>query len=105
MHVANWRQTTVAIVKTKFASHINAFKANNDDDEAEEIDEDIRAITKQFNYKTRTVNQAYADQIGASFGNVFDGMIRTASRASTLWQDFWAWKQYLSLKRDTLRLK
>ncbi|KAI7140984.1 hypothetical protein KC316_g16311, partial [Hortaea werneckii] len=89
LHVANWRQMTVAIVKTKFASHINAFEANEDDEDAEEMDEDVRAMTKQRNHKTRTVNRAYANQIGASFGNVFDGLARTALRASTLWQDFW----------------
>ncbi|KAI7206680.1 hypothetical protein KC365_g17002 [Hortaea werneckii] len=55
---------------TKFASHINAFEANDDDEDAEEMDEDVRAMTKQRNHKTRTAN---ANQIGASFGNVFDG--------------------------------
>lgn len=79
---------TVAIIKTKFASHINAFEANEDDEEAEEMDEDIRAMIEQRNHKTRTVNRAYANQIGAAFGNVFDGLIRTSLRASTLWQDF-----------------
>lgn len=75
---------TVAIIKTKFASHINAFEANEDDEEAEEMDEDIRAMIEQRNHKTRTVNRAYANQIGAAFGNVFDGLIKTSLRASTL---------------------
>ncbi|KAI7228335.1 hypothetical protein KC365_g8524, partial [Hortaea werneckii] len=78
LHVANWRQMTVAIVKTKFASHINAFEANEDDEDPEEIDKDVRAITKQRNHKTRTVNRAYANQIGTSFGNVLDGLVRMA---------------------------
>ncbi|KAI6854619.1 hypothetical protein KC323_g8705 [Hortaea werneckii] len=84
LHVANWRQMTVAIVKTKFASHINAFEANEDDEDPEEIDKDVRAITKQRNHKTRTVNRAYANQIGTSFGNVLDGLVRMALRTSTL---------------------
>lgn len=46
LHVSNWRQITVAIVKTKFASHINAFEADDDDSDAKEIDDDIRAIAK-----------------------------------------------------------
>ena len=75
---------TVAIVKTKFASHINAFEANEDDEDPEEIDKDVRAITKQRNHKTRTVNRAYANQIGTSFGNVLDGLVRMALRTSTL---------------------
>lgn len=99
LHVANWRQMTVAIVKTKFASHINAFEANEDDEEAEEIDEDVRAMTKQRNHKTRTVNRAYANQTGAAFGNVWDGLIRTALRASTLWQDFWGVERILNPKK------
>ena len=99
LHVANWRQMTVAIVKTKFASHINAFETNDDDEDAEEMDEDIRAMTKQRNHKTRTVNRAYANQIGATFGNVFDGLIRTSLRASTLWQDFWGVETILKPKK------
>lgn len=99
LHVANWRQMTVAIVKTKFASHINAFEANDDDEDAEEMEEDIRAMTKQRNHKTRTVNRAYANQTGASFGNIFDGLIRTALRASTLWQDFWGVETLLGSKK------
>lgn len=99
LHVANWRQMTVAIVKTKFASHINAFEANGDDEDAEEMEEDIRAMTKQRNHKTQTVNRAYANHTGASFGNVFDGLLRTALRASTLWQDFWGVETLLSSKK------
>ncbi|KAI7184618.1 hypothetical protein KC316_g7665 [Hortaea werneckii] len=71
--IGELHRMTVAIVKTKFASRINAFEANDDDEDAEEIDEDVRAMTKQRNHKTRTVNRAYANQIVASFGNVFDG--------------------------------
>lgn len=99
LHISNWRQMTVPIVKTKFASHINAFDANEDDEDAEEIDADVRAMTKQRNHKTRTVNRAYANQTGASFGNVFDGLVRTALRASTLWQDFWGVEMLLKPKR------
>lgn len=61
---------TVTMVKTKSANRINAFEANEDDQDAEEMDEDVRTMTKQRNHKTRTAN---ANQIGASFGNVFDG--------------------------------
>lgn len=99
LHVSNWRQMTVVIVKTKFASNIDAFEANEDNEEAEAMDEDIRIMTKQRNHKTRTVNRAYANQIGASFGGVFGGLIRTALRASTLWQDFWGVETILKPKK------
>ncbi|KAK5674103.1 hypothetical protein LTS10_013148 [Elasticomyces elasticus] len=89
LHIANWRQMTVAIVKTKFASHIGLFEADDDDENAEEMEDDVRAMTRKRNHKTQTVNRAYANQTGAAFGNVWDGLIRMALRASTLWQDFW----------------
>jgi superfamily II DNA helicase RecQ len=89
LHISNWRQMTVAIVKTKFASHIGYFEEDKEDEDAEEMEVDIRAMTKQRNHKTQTVNRAYANQTGATFGNVWDGLVRTALRASTLWQDFW----------------
>ncbi|KAK6439524.1 hypothetical protein LTR95_004275 [Oleoguttula sp. CCFEE 5521] len=99
LHVSSWRQMTVAIVKTKFASQIGVFEANVDDEDAEEIEEDIRIMTRQRNHKTQTVNRAYANQTGASFGNVWDGLIRTALRASTLWQDFWGVETILKPKK------
>lgn len=34
------------------------------------MEESIRAMTKQRNYKTQTVNRAYANQTGAAFSNV-----------------------------------
>ena len=89
LHIANWRQMTVAIVKTKFASQIGLFEADDDDEDAEELEDDVRAMIRQRNHKTQTVNRAYANQTGAAFGNVWDGLIRMALRASTLWQDFW----------------
>ncbi|KAJ9619141.1 hypothetical protein H2203_008469 [Taxawa tesnikishii (nom. ined.)] len=58
LHVSNWRQMSVAIVKTKFASNIGCFEVNEDDEDAEEMEEDIRAMTRQRNHKTRTVNRA-----------------------------------------------
>ncbi|KAK0847016.1 hypothetical protein LTR03_006526 [Friedmanniomyces endolithicus] len=89
LHISNWRQMTVAIVKTKFASHISCFEATGDDEDAEEMEETITTMTKQRNHETQTVNRAYANQAGASFGNVWDGLIRMNLRASILWQDFW----------------
>ena len=89
LHISNWRQMTVAIVKTKFAAHIDCFEINPEDEDAEEIESDIRILTKMRNHKVRTANRAYANQTGASFGNVWDGLIRMGLRASTLWQDFW----------------
>lgn len=75
-------------------------RASNDDEkDAQEIDEDIRAVTKQRDHKTRTVNRAYANQTGASFGIVWDSLIRTALRAWTLWQDFWGVQTILKLKK------
>jgi superfamily II DNA helicase RecQ len=89
LHVANWRQITVAIVKTKFASQIACFEADDDDEDAEEMDEVVRTMTRQRNHKTQTVNRAYANQTGSVFSNLWDGQIRMGLRASTLWQDFW----------------
>ena len=99
LHVANWRQMTVAIVKTKFASQIGCFEAADDDEDAEEMDDAIKTMTKQRNHKTQTVNRAYANQTGASFGNVWDGLIRTNLRASTLWQDFWGVETILKVQK------
>ena len=61
---------TVTIVKTKFAAHIDYFEINPDDEDVEEIENDIRILTKMRNYKVRTANRAYANQTGANFGNV-----------------------------------
>jgi len=99
LHVSSWRQITVAVVKTKFASQIGVFEANMDDEDAEEGEDDIRIMTRQRNHKTQTVNRAYANQTGASFGNVWDGLIRMALRASTLWQDFWGVETVLKPKK------
>ena len=70
LHISNWRQMTVTIVKTKFAAHIDCFEINPDDEDAEEIKNDIRILTKMRNHKVRTANRAYANQTGANFGNV-----------------------------------
>ena len=61
---------TVAIVKTKFAAHIDYFEINPDNEDIEEIKNDIQILTKIRNYKVRTTNRAYANQIGANFSNV-----------------------------------
>ncbi|KAM0721351.1 hypothetical protein Q7P37_002275 [Cladosporium fusiforme] len=58
LHVANWRQISVAIVKTKFASHIEYFDPDEGDEDAEETAPIIRIMTDQRNHKTRTVNRA-----------------------------------------------
>jgi superfamily II DNA helicase RecQ len=89
LHVANWRQITVAIVKTKFASQIACFDADDEDEDAEEMDEAVQIMTRQRNHKTQTVNRAYANQTGAVFSNLWDGQIRMGLKASNLWQDFW----------------
>lgn len=52
---------TVAIVKIKFVSYISYFKEDNNDEDAKEANIDVRIITKQRNYKTRTVNRVYAN--------------------------------------------
>ena len=80
---------TGAIVKTKFASNIGVFEVDADNKDAEELEQDIRILTKMRNHKIRTANRAYANQTGANFGNTWDGLIWTGLRASTLWQDFW----------------
>lgn len=89
LHVANWRQISVAIVKTKFASHIEYFDPDEGDEDAEETAPIIRNMTDQRNYKTRTVNRAYANQAGAVFSNLWSGKARMGLQASILWQDFW----------------
>ena len=99
LHVANWRQITVAIVKTKFASQIECFDPDEGDEDAEEIDATIRSMTEQRNHKTRTVNRAYANQAGAVFANLWDGKVRTGLQASTLWQDFWGVGMILKQKK------
>ena len=99
LHVSNWRQISVAIVKTKFASQIECFDANEGDEDVKEIDVTIRSITEQRNHKTRTVNRAYANQIGAVFSNLWDGKIRMGLQASTLWQDFWGVETILKEKK------
>lgn len=99
LHVSNWRQMTVAIVKTKFAKDVACFEAESDDSDGEEVDHDIRLLTKQRNHTTRTVNRAYANQTGATFGNVWDGLIRMGLRASTLWQNFWGVETILKGKK------
>jgi hypothetical protein len=45
LHVTNWRQIIVAIVKTKFASQIECFDPDEGDKDVEEIDLTIRSIT------------------------------------------------------------
>lgn len=89
LHVQIWRQMTVAIVKTKFAAYLPYFELDVGDEDAEETEENIRLLTRQRNHSTRTANRAYANAPGATYSNVWDGLIRMGLRASTLWQDFW----------------
>jgi hypothetical protein len=93
LHIANWRQMTVNIVETKFAGKdlacFEGVGANGDDEDAEEIDDDIRTMTRQRNHSTRVVNRSYANQLNANFGNVWDGLIRRNLRASSLWRGLW----------------
>jgi len=88
LHIANWRQITVAIVKTKFAGDIGCFEMDDADEDGEEIAPDVRTMTEQRNHRTRTVNRAYANQAPSSstFANLYDGLIRRGLRASQLWQ-------------------
>lgn len=91
LHIANWRQMTVSIVKTKFKADIGCFELDGADDDvdSEELEADIRIMTQQRNHSTRTANRAYANQQSSSFGSVWDGLIRRNLRASSLWQDLW----------------
>jgi hypothetical protein len=54
---------TVSIIKTKFAADVGCFEVEDgaDDEDAEEIEADIRVMTKQRNYSTRIVNRVYAN--------------------------------------------
>ena len=99
LHVANWRQITVAIVKTKFASQIECFDPDDGDEDAEEMETIVRSMTDQRNHKTRTVNRAYANQAGTVFSNLWDGKVRMGLQASTLWQDFWGVETVLKRKK------
>ena len=105
LHIANWRQMTVSIIKTKFAADVGCFEVDDvaDDEDAEEVEADIRAMTKQRNHSTRTVNRAYANQHSANFGNVWDGLIRRNLRASTLWKDLWGLDALLGPARKRKR--
>lgn len=87
LHIANWRQMTVSIVKTKFATDIRCFEVFDADagDDSEEIELDIQAMTKQRNHTAWTVNRAYANEYNSNFGNVWDGLIRKNFRASMLY--------------------
>ncbi|KAK0335655.1 hypothetical protein LTR94_011910 [Friedmanniomyces endolithicus] len=88
LHVSNWRQITVAIVKTKFAGDTNCFDVDAVDPDGEEIEEDVRTMTEQRNHRTRTVTRAYVNTAPSSttFANLY---IRKGLRASQLWQAFW----------------
>jgi len=48
LHIANWRQMTVNIVKTKFVADVGCFEVDDGagDEDAEEIEADIRVMTK-----------------------------------------------------------
>ena len=48
LHITNWRQMTVNIVKTKFAADVRCFEVNDlaNDEDAKEIKADIRVMTK-----------------------------------------------------------
>jgi hypothetical protein len=85
LHVANWRQITVAIVKTKFASQIKCFDPDEGNKDVEEIDSTIQSMTNQHNHKTQTVNRAYTNQAGAVFANLWDRKVQMGLQASTLW--------------------
>ncbi|ELR07734.1 hypothetical protein GMDG_08531, partial [Pseudogymnoascus destructans 20631-21] len=93
LHIANWRQMTVNIVETKFAGKdlacFEGVGANDDEEDAEDIDDDIRTMTRQRNHSTRVMNRSYANQLNANFGNVWDGLIRRNLRASSLWRELW----------------
>jgi hypothetical protein len=48
LYITNWRQITVNIVKTKFATDIRYFEVDDitNDKDAKEIEGDIRVMTK-----------------------------------------------------------
>ena len=65
------------------------------------MDEAVRAMTRQRNHKTQTVNRAYANQTGSVFSNLWDSQIRMGLKASTLWQDFWGIETIMKGKKQT----
>ncbi|KAK5689251.1 hypothetical protein LTR17_026395 [Elasticomyces elasticus] len=66
---------TVAIVKIKFTAHIACFEVDEEDKDADEVEEDVRAMTRKRNHKTWGVNRAYTNNARATFGDVWDGLI------------------------------
>ena len=58
------------------------FEADEEDEDFEEMVEKIRGMTRQRNHKTQNVNRAHPNQTGATFGDVWDGVIRMDLRAS-----------------------
>ena len=75
--------------------------ARDDDEDAEEMDEAVKIMTRQRNHKTQTVNRAYANQTGSVFSNLWDGQIRMGLKASNLWQDFWGVEAIMKGKKRT----
>jgi superfamily II DNA or RNA helicase len=93
LHVENWRQMTVAIVKTKFAADADLFPhdgSERDDDGREGIDPAVAFMAVQRNHSIRTSNRAYANNHHVSHrGGLWDGLVRQGFAASMLWQQFW----------------
>jgi hypothetical protein len=93
LHVENWRQMTVAIVKTKFAADADLFPhdgSERDDDGREGIDPAVVFMAVQRNHSIRTSNRAYANNHHVSHrGGLWDGLVRQGFAASMLWQQFW----------------
>jgi len=89
LHIVNWQQMTVNIIKIKFAADMRCFEVNlmTDDKNVKEIEADIQVMIKQRNHSMQTVNHVYVNQHNVNFSNVWDGLICRNLQASTLWKN------------------
>lgn len=84
LHSSNWRQMTVAIVKSKFGKDQKYF-TNAQGEQAEGNDDDLEGMNMQRNHSTLTANLAYANE--HSSAGIWDGLMQAGLRASLLWAD------------------
>jgi len=104
---ASWRQIAASIVKAKFGQKLRVLfdveggrdedgdgegEGEGGDDEDEDRDRDgedelVVTLHNQSNHGVRTANRAYANELGAGFGNAWDGLVQRSFNASKLWAE------------------
>lgn len=78
---SNWRQMTVAIVKSKFGKDQKCF-ANAQGEQSEGNEDDLEGMLMQRNHSMLTANLAYANE-----HCIWDGLMYAGLRALLLWAD------------------